>query len=50
MFLTLAALLIILWLLGLLGHIGGAFIYLLVVLALISVIVHFMRGGNRTTI
>jgi hypothetical protein len=46
MLLTAAVILIILWALGLLGHIGGAFINILIVIALISIIMHFLRGSR----
>lgn len=50
MFLLIAVILIVLWLLGLLSGIGGSLIYFLVVLALISVIVHFWRSDSRTSL
>ena len=46
LFLVLAALWLILWL-GV--HITGGLIHILIVLAVISLIVHFVRGGRRTT-
>jgi hypothetical protein len=46
LFLVLAALWLILWL-GV--HIASGMIHLLIVLAVISLIVHFVRGSRRTT-
>lgn len=39
---------VVLWLLGLIGHIGGAFINLLLVVALVMLIVSFLNIGGRT--
>jgi hypothetical protein len=39
---------VVLWLLGLIGHIGGAFINILLVVALIMLIASFMSLGGRT--
>lgn len=49
MLLAIAAILLVLWLLGFLViHVGGAFIHLLIVIAVIVVIFHFVRGrGTR---
>lgn len=49
MLLAIAAILLVLWLLGFLViHIGGAFIHILIVIAVIVVILHFVRGrGSR---
>ncbi|HEX7656884.1 MAG: lmo0937 family membrane protein [Sphingomonas sp.] len=45
MLLTLAAILVVLWLLGFLAfHVAGGLIHLLLVIAVIVVIVHFIRG------
>lgn len=45
MLLTLAAILVVLWLLGFVGfHVAGGLIHILLVLAVIVVIVHFVRG------
>jgi Family of unknown function (DUF5670) len=45
MLLAIAVILLILWLLGFLViHIGGAFIHILIVIAVIVVILHFVRG------
>jgi len=37
-------LLIILWVIGLLAHIAGGFIHLLLVVAAIMIVLHFLRG------
>jgi hypothetical protein len=47
MFLTIAVVLSILWFLGLIGHIGGSLINILIVIALISIIVHFVSGRRK---
>jgi hypothetical protein len=45
MFLAIAAVLVVLWALGfIVFHVAGAFIHLLIVLAVIAVIVHFVTG------
>jgi Family of unknown function (DUF5670) len=45
MFLAIAAVLVVLWALGfIVFHVAGALIHLLIVLAVISVIVHFVMG------
>jgi hypothetical protein len=45
MFLAIAAVLVILWVLGfIVFHVAGALIHLLIVLAVISLIVHFVMG------
>jgi len=47
MFATIAAVLIVLWLLGFLAfHVTAGFIHLLLVLAVVMVVLHFMRGGR----
>jgi hypothetical protein len=44
-----AAVLVVLWLLGFLAfHVTTGFIHLLLILAVISLVIHFLRG--RTTI
>ncbi len=48
MLLTIAAVLVILWFLGLIGHIAGGFIHLLLIIALVTLIVHFVSGGRNT--
>ncbi len=45
MLLAVAVVLLILWVLGFFAvHIGGALIHILIVLAVIAVILHFVRG------
>lgn len=45
MFATIAAVLVVLWLLGFLAfHVTAGFIHLLLVLAVVMVVLHFMRG------
>lgn len=44
MLLIIATVLIVLWFLGLLGHIGGGLVNLLLIIAVIVVVVHFLRG------
>jgi hypothetical protein len=47
MFIALCAILFLAWLLGLTAfHVAGGFIHLLLVLAVISLIVHFVRGRS----
>jgi hypothetical protein len=46
---TIAVILVVLWLLGLLAHVGGALINILLVIALI-VIVYNLVTGRRTRI
>ena len=44
MFIALFAVLLVLWLLGFLAfHIAGGFIHLLLIVAVISLVVHFLR-------
>jgi hypothetical protein len=45
MLLTIAAILVILWLLGFAAfHVAGGLIHILLIIAIIVVIVHFIRG------
>ena len=47
MFLAIAAVLFIAWLLGITAfHVAGGLIHLLLVIALISIVVHFIRGRS----
>lgn len=49
MLVTIGIIILVLWILGLLAHIGGGFIHILLVIGIILVIAHFLRGrGNRT--
>jgi hypothetical protein len=41
---TIAVILVILWLLGFIGHIAGGFIHLLLVIAIILVVVNLISG------
>jgi hypothetical protein len=41
---TIALILIVLWALGLIGHIGGGLIHLLLVIAVISVLIRVIQG------
>lgn len=50
MFLIIAAVLFVLWLLGFIGNVGGGLINILIVAALISVIVYFIDGRRRRDI
>ena len=43
---TIAIILIVLWALGLVIHIGGGLIHLLLVLAVIVIVVNLVRGRN----
>ncbi|MCB5281257.1 lmo0937 family membrane protein [Arthrobacter sp. EM1] len=47
MLLWIAIILAVLWLLGLLGSIGGGFIHLLLVVAVVVLVFHFVRGRSR---
>jgi hypothetical protein len=50
MFLILAIVLVILWVGGfVVYHTAGFLIHLLLIFAVISVIIHFLRGGKSTT-
>ncbi len=44
MLVTIAAILVVLWLIGLLAHIGGGVIHILLVIALVVFIYHFLTG------
>ena len=47
MFLTLFAILLVMWLLGLFAfHVAGGLIHLLLIIALISLVAHFFRGRS----
>jgi hypothetical protein len=50
MFIALAIILAIAWLFGFgVFHVASAAIHVLVILAVVSVLVHFIRGGSRRT-
>jgi hypothetical protein len=44
MLLTIALILFALWVLGLIGHVASGLIHLLLVVALVVFILHFLRG------
>lgn len=46
MLLLIAGILVILWLLGFIGHIAGGFIHLLLIVAVIVVVFHLLRGRS----
>ena len=51
MLLTLAIILFVVWALGfLVFHIAVGLFHLLVVLAVIALVMHFVRGSSRTTV
>lgn len=41
---TIGIVILVLWLLGFIGHVGGGLIHVLLVIGLIVLIVHFVRG------
>ena len=43
---TIVGILVVLWLLGLIAHVGGGLIHLLLVIALIVFIVNLVRGRS----
>jgi fatty acid desaturase len=47
MLLWIAIIIAVLWLLGLLTNIGGGLIHLLLVIAVVVLIFHFIRGRSR---
>ncbi len=47
MLLTIAGILVILWLLGFIIHIGAGFIHLLLIVAVVLVIYHFIAGRRK---
>lgn len=47
MFLALFVILLVLWLLGFVAfHVAGGLIHLLLLFAVISIVLHFVRGGT----
>ena len=44
MLLTIAVILLVLWALGLVTHIAGGVIHIILVIALVVVVLHFVRG------
>jgi hypothetical protein len=47
MLLTIVGVILVLWLLGLIGHVGGGLIHLLLVVALLVFIFDHINGRNR---
>ncbi len=47
MLMTIAIIILILWLLGFIAHVGGGLIHILLVIGLIVLIVHFVQGRGR---
>jgi hypothetical protein len=47
MLLWIAIIIAVLWLLGLLANIGGGLIHILLVIAVVDLIFHFVRGRSR---
>jgi Family of unknown function (DUF5670) len=43
---TIIGILVLLWLLGFIGHVGGAFIHLLLVIALVVFVVNLLTGRS----
>lgn len=44
---TIVGILVVLWLIGLLAHIGGGLIHILLVIALVVFIVNMLQGRKR---
>ncbi len=47
MLMTIAVILVILWLLGFIAHIGGALIHLILVIALVVFVFNFITGRKK---
>lgn len=47
MLMTIAAILVILWLLGFVAHVGGALIHLVLVIALVVFVFNFITGRKK---
>jgi hypothetical protein len=47
MLMTIAIILAILWLLGLIAHVGGALIHLILIIALVVFVFHFITGRKK---
>lgn len=45
---TILVILLVLWLLGFLGHVGGGMIHLLLVIAAIVLVINLVSGRRRT--
>ena len=50
MFLVIAAVLVLLWFFGFIGHVAGNLAYIFLVLALAAVIYHFVGGHGHSEI
>lgn len=51
MFIGLAVLILVLWLMGaFVIHVGGGLIHLLLIIAVIAIVLHFVRGGRGTVV
>ena len=48
-FWTIAVILVVLWLLGFFGHVGGDLIHILLVIALIVIVYRLVTGRNIAT-
>jgi len=48
MLLTLAAILFVLWILGLIGHVAAGFIHILLVVAIVLFVWHLITGRRHT--
>jgi hypothetical protein len=47
---TIFGILLVLWLLGFIGHIGGGLIHLLLVVAAVVLLVNLLSGRRRTVV
>ncbi len=47
MLMTIAAILVVLWLLGFIAHIGGGLIHLILVIAIIVFVFNFITGRKK---
>lgn len=50
MFALIGFIVVVLWLLGLIGHVGGAFINLLLIVALVLLIANFLSGHRHDNV
>ena len=48
MLMTIAAILIVLWILGLIGHVAAGFIHILLVAAIVLFVWHLITGRRHT--
>ena len=49
MLLAIAGILLVLWIAGFALHVVGAFVHVLLILAVIAVVAHFFRGAGART-